>query len=208
MGAADLGPWAPLTPSEVADLMAGVGGRWWIAGGFALEAFAGRGWREHEDIDIGVLARDQAAVREHVAEWEPFAADPPGKLRPWRMGEELREPVHDIWVRRGPRSAWAFQLMLNPGDDEALVYRRDPSIRIPWEEALITVDGVSYLAPEVQLLFKSKGRRAKDELDLAEVVPLLGRERRMWLAEMLQRTDAGHPWVGLLRSSAAEGIEG
>lgn len=198
MGAAELGPWEPLSPGDVAEMMTGVGVRWWIAGGFALEAFVGRSWRGHEDIDIGVLARDQRIVREHLAGWEPFAADPPGQLRPWPIGEELREPVHDVWVRREPGAAWAFQLMLNPGDDEALVYRREPSIRIPWSEALIELDGVSYLAPEVQLLFKSKGRRAKDEMDLAEVVPLLERERREWLAQALERTDAGHPWLEVL----------
>jgi len=199
MGTAELGRWAPLTPRDVAEVMAGLGVRWWIAGGFALEAFAGRSWRGHEDIDIGVLARDQAIVREHVEGWEPFAADPPGQLRPWSKGEELREPVHDIWVRRGLGLPWAFQVMLNPGDAGALVYRREPSIRIRWEKALFEIDGVSYLAPEVQLLFKSKGRREKDERDLAEVLPLLGPERREWLAEMLARTDARHPWLGVVR---------
>lgn len=199
MGAAGLGPWKPLSPGEVAQVMAGAGVRWWIAGGFALEAFAGRSWRTHEDIDVGVLARDQQIVREHLEGWEPFAADPPGQLRPWLMGEELREPVHDIWVRHGPRLPWAFQVMLNPGDDAALVYRREPSIQIPWDRALIAVDGVSYLAPEVQLLFKSRGQREKDERDLAEVAPLLGSERRAWLADALERTDAGHPWLEVVR---------
>ncbi len=55
--------------------------------------------------------------------------------------------------------------------------------------------GVPYLAPELQLLFKSKGLRLKDDLDAGEVVPELDARRRAQLSRLLA---TGHPWQRLL----------
>lgn len=35
------GDWAPRTPNDVARLFDGYDGSWWVAGGWALEAFSG-----------------------------------------------------------------------------------------------------------------------------------------------------------------------
>jgi hypothetical protein len=64
-------------------------------------------------------------------------------------------------VRPTPRprrtGSWCLDVTLAEGDSEAWVYRRDPRIRVPWPQAVLsTADGVPYLAPELQLLFKSK----------------------------------------------------
>ncbi|MCK9932767.1 hypothetical protein MXD62_37475 [Frankia sp. Mgl5] len=41
----------------------------------------GNQFREHSDIDVAVLRRDQLAVRRVLVGWEWWAADPPGTLR-------------------------------------------------------------------------------------------------------------------------------
>jgi len=38
----ELGPWDPLRPAEVAGLLDGCPIAWWIAGGYAVDAFVGR----------------------------------------------------------------------------------------------------------------------------------------------------------------------
>ncbi len=43
---------------------------------------------------------------------------------------------------------------------------------------LVTTDGVPYLAPELQMLFKSTAIRPKDDLDAAPVIPRLDPGRR------------------------------
>jgi len=58
-----------------------------------------------------------------------------------------------------------------------------------------TADGVPYLAPQLQLLSKSTTRRPKDDLDAAEVIPLLDEPEREFLASVLP---SGHPWQRLL----------
>ncbi len=65
-----------------------------------------------------------------------------------------------------------------------------------WPEAvLITIRGVPYLAPELQLLFKSEDARPKDDVDAASVIPELEPEGRAWLAH---RLPADHGWHTLI----------
>src|SRR3954454_24979899 len=56
------GPWQPLTPAEVADVMEGFARPWWIVGGHAIEAFTGV-HREHEDIDLAIFTEDFPRLR-------------------------------------------------------------------------------------------------------------------------------------------------
>ena len=51
------GAWQPLDPPGVAALMAGFDRPWWLVGGWSIEAFTGVA-REHEDVDLSILACD------------------------------------------------------------------------------------------------------------------------------------------------------
>jgi hypothetical protein len=191
--------WSPITVADARRIMEPLGVPWWIAGGWALDLHAGRRTREHEDLDIGIRWRDHLRVQAALArDWQLHKTHQPG-LAPWPPGEELREPVHDVWVRRDDGSPWAFQLMLVEGQGSEWVYRRLPSIRRPLESVLArTPDGVPYLRPEVQLLYKggSGGRRAKDLEDLRRMLPLLTAAAAAWLRDSLQRQfPAGHEWL-------------
>lgn len=192
------GTWDHLSVESVAALFAGFPGPWWVAGGYAIDALAGARRREHDDVDIGVFAADQLAVQAHLAGWELHAADPPGTLRPWLDGETLPPPVHDIWARRDAGDSWRFQLMLNPGGPGEFVCRRDERIRVPLGDAIWWRDGVPYLAPEVQLFFKAKAPRAKDEQDFADCLPLLSAAQRGFLSWALELVHPGHPWLWAL----------
>ncbi len=189
------GRWDHLPLSEVVRLLEGIGVPWWIAGGYAIDAFAEDNRREHDDIDVGLFATDQLFVQAQLAEWELHCADPPGTLRPWASALPLPAHVHDIWARRNASDSWRFQLMLNPGGPGHLVYRRDERLSIPMEAAVWRKDGVPYLAPEVQLLFKSKNPRPKDEQDFDDCLPLFDWRQRTWLREALELVAPGHKWI-------------
>jgi hypothetical protein len=171
---------------------------WWVAGGFAIDIVAGTGRREHDDIDIGMFADDQLALRRHLDGWDLHFADPPGTLQPWISNERLAGHVHDIWVRRHSNDPWRFQVMLNPGNGAEFVYRRDPRLRLPMEKATHVVDGVRYLAPEVQLLFKSRAPREKDLQDFRDCLPALTGEQRQWLGAALALVDPTNGWASQL----------
>lgn len=66
---------------------------------------------------------------------------------------------------------------------------------MPMRDALWQRDGISYLQPEIQLLYKAKGLRAKDAVDFENTLPHLNERRRAWLCAGLERTLPGHPWL-------------
>ncbi len=194
-----LGAWDPLTPAAVAELLEGCHAPWWIAGGYAIDALVGQfDRRPHGDIDAGLLARDQEAIRSALAGWDLHCADPPGELRPWHRGEVLEEPIHDVWAREHSEGPWRLQLVLNPAEHDDWMYRRDPRIRRRLEQIMWRSDGIPYLAAEVQLLFKSKTLRPKDDRDFADSLPHLSSPQRIWLRQSLQLSDPEHPWLAVV----------
>jgi hypothetical protein len=200
-----LTPWEPAPLDRVVERFATASVPWWIAGGHAIELAVGHQVRDHGDIDVLLLRRDQLAVQEVLSGWEWWAADPPGVLRPWAPGEVLPVGVHDIWCRPGPTEPWRIQVMLDEAEDGHWVSRRNPRVRRPL--ALVgarTHEGVPHLAPEVQLFYKAKQPRAKDEQDFAAALPVLDAEQRRWLAEAVAATYGDHPWDAELRRPGPE----
>ena len=199
-----LGRWRPWTPAQAATLFAALQVPWWIAGGWAIDLYLQRQTRKHEDIDILVLRRDQYAVRTLLKAWDAQAALPPPRdemwpFRPWRLGEALDEAIHDIWCRRDPTKPWTFQLMIADTHGEDWLFRRMPAIRRSVATiGEISSEGIPYLAPEIQLLHKAKGLRPKDEADFRQTLPVLHRERRIWLRDSLTQAHPHHPWLDQL----------
>jgi hypothetical protein len=194
----EFGPWEPLTVEQIAQLFAGAPFRWWLTGGVALELFACRSWRQHEDIDVGICRDDAPLLHDWLCDFELFVAAG-GRLRRWN-GEPLSAHHNEdnVWMRQTAGGPFAIDIAIGAGEAAEWVYRRNPRIRCPWEDAVLrTTDGVPYLAPEVQLLFKSKGLRAKDTCDAEVIIPLLDRNRRTWLGSHLQ---PNHPWHALIGS--------
>lgn len=196
MGVEELGPWSPLALGETVDLFSRYRGRWWIAGGQALDLFVGNTWRDHEDTDVGFLRHDAGFIRQVLSKWDVQVAAA-GQLSPWDGHEpnpELDE--NNLWCRPAPPSAWCIDLTISEGDSECWIYRRDPTVRVPWGEAILrSPSDMPYLAPELQLLYKSKQLRHKDDVDARQVIPDLGDSRRAWLTSHLPRN---HPWLALL----------
>lgn len=196
----DLEPWEPMLPADVTDLLRQATFPWWIAGGWAIDLYLGRQTRPHDDLDVLILREDQLAVQQALSGWDLHAADPPGTLRPWLASEVLPAEVHDLWCRRTPSSAWSLQVMIDDASDGVWTYRRDDRIRRPVDD----LDGNAcdgdprVLAPEIQLLQKSKTPRPKDEADFLAVKDLLGPDQRTWLVQCLTLTAPTHHWLAQL----------
>lgn len=193
----DLGPWDPLSPDAVAELLAPVGAPWWIGGGWALDLLAGGSFRAHGDVDLLMLRRDQQLFRSQLNAWDVHAADPPGELRPWPVEEALPAHVHDVFCRPNPSAAWAFQFMIDETSGDDWLFRRDHSIRrsVASLAGRASRPGMRVLSPEVQLLYKSKGMRHKDVADFEMILPQLNAGERDWLRRALTTVTPGHEWV-------------
>ena len=196
------GGWAARTPRDAADLLADYPGRWFVAGGWAIEAFTGVA-RPHGDLDVGVLRRDLPLLRRHLAgrldAWVPV---PPALVllapddRPDEPFERvLPEDGEQLWLRAGGDQPWQYDVLLTPGTEQEWVFKRDPGVRLPWARAVWRRDGVDHLAPEVQLLHKARALRDKDRADLEATLPHLDRSRRAWLRSALGSVHPEHPWI-------------
>ncbi len=200
----DLGRWEPLTPGAAAALLRDYPAPWWIAGGWAFDLLVGRQTRPHEDLDVELLLRDQVVLQQYLAGWDLQIAQD-GVLTPWAEGERLTSPGASLWCRPAPTAPWALQVIFAPTAGDAWCYHRYPTVQRPLSTlGLRNAAGIPFLAPEVQLLYKSRGRRPKDLLDHARMLPLLTRTQRQWLRGALQEAAPEHQWIATLATTDEE----
>ena len=196
--------WTPVTIGELTRIMDGAPFFWCLAGGHAIERMVGHPYRAHDDLDIVVLRSQQTAVQEWFRDWMLAAADPPGALRPWIAGEKLTWRVHDIWARRPDASGWELQLMILEDDATSWFFRRDDRVHGKIDDLRIDVGGVPCLRPDLQLLFKAKSSRPKDDMDFLQLLPVLSDSHRQTLWDWLDLTSPnGHPWMPALEHRAS-----
>jgi aminoglycoside-2''-adenylyltransferase len=169
---------------------------WWIAGGWAIDLWLGRMTREHADLDVATLRRDQGAFWERLNGWDLHLGVAPDVVEPWPDREAVPSPMHAVWCRPTPESPWAFELLLNDADGSDWLFRRDPAVRMPVPEiGRTSPDGIPYLVPEIVLLYKAKNVRTHDVQDFDTALAALDTPRRAWLREAIALVHPGHPWV-------------
>ena len=195
--------WGPCDPASLAELVAifrGQGVPWWIAGGYAIELAVGRPLRDHGDIDVLLLRRDQLVLQQARPDWDWQAVEEAGdqdeRLRPWRAGEYLAPGIRELWGRPAPGQPWRLEIVLDESEGRDWVSRRDPRVRRPLAQlGAVTGDGVPYLAPEIALYYKAGVLRPKDEIDFAAILPLLAGSQRAWLRDAIGLScGPEHPW--------------
>lgn len=191
-----LNDWTPLSPNEVGSLFRGFPDTWCIAGGWAIDLFAGGQSRPHADVDVQIGRNALPLLHRQLPGWLLYAAD--GDVTLWEEATLFPPGVHDIWCRR-PGNKWEFQLMVVELNDHEWVFRRDGRIRGPRDAMIISIDGLPTLAPEIQLLYKSKRpNRPKDEHDFEHALPHLTAAQRQWLTSCLILLYGDHTWVPML----------
>lgn len=189
--------WEPLTPEQVRDLFRDATFPWYVAGGWALDLFLGRQSRAHADIDIAVFRDDAEKVREALKGWELFIAEG-GTLTPWRSGQ-LPKAANALWGRERGKDAWQIELVVEERVGDRWTYRRNPDIGLRAVDiGRRTEEGIPYLRPDIQLLYKSKGARPADETDFLTVLPRLDAAQRAFLIAGLWTASPGHRWLGRL----------
>jgi len=192
------GPWKAWTPRQAADVLADWTEPWWVAGGWALEAFAERERaREHEDIDVAIFRRDVASLQAYLHPDYHCWAVGHGQLRPV---DEKRSDMPDwadqVWLREHAWQPWVADVVTTPDEAGRWVFRRDPAVTAPLDEVTwVDADGIRYLNPEIVLAYKAKLARPKDDGDLAAALPRLDDRQRRWLRDIVARLHPEHRWL-------------
>lgn len=107
------GGWEPLDPSSIADFMRGFDRPWWVIGGWSIEVFTGVS-REHEDMDISILACDAEEFRLFLGDrWTPWNVDD-SWFRPFDDRFRDVRPDSQVWVRRDAGSPWVLDVPFTP----------------------------------------------------------------------------------------------
>jgi hypothetical protein len=117
------GPWKARTPCEAANFLRGYPGRWWIAGGWAIDAFTGT-TRAHGDLDIGIPRIEAKAFIEFVgATLDVWAAA--GSWTPLpRNGAAVPDDCCNLWLRASGADPWEYDVLLEEVREETRVYKR------------------------------------------------------------------------------------
>src|SRR5437879_1745136 len=125
-----LDAWDPWHPSEVALRLKSFDAPWCVVAGWAVDLFLGQKTRDHEDLEIEILRGDFARVRGMLAGFA-FHTVGDGDVRRLGDREEPAPEKHQNWVLDPDANAWQVDVMLEPGDEETWIFRRDESITAP-----------------------------------------------------------------------------
>jgi Aminoglycoside-2''-adenylyltransferase len=186
----------------VAEVMRNYPCLWFVSGGWAIDLFLHRVTRDHSDIEIGIYRRDQDSIRQFLAGWsmeKVIQTAAGGKWFAWEENERLELPIHQARAKRLQPEPLEFELFLNEREETHWISRRHPEIIRPVDQVvLMSFLNIPILAPEIQLLFKAKQTRGKDQKDFENTLPHLSPNQRRWLAGALDRSYPNHPWrIGL-----------
>jgi hypothetical protein len=124
-----------------------------------------------------------------------------GQLFLWKSGERLELPIHEIRCRISSGSLRCFEVLLNERTADIFVFRRDSRISAPITHAFLqSKSGVPILAPEIVLLYKSKGfSDVKEQVDYSNLLDALDVDCCQWLFESIAKIDPKHPWLTVLK---------
>jgi hypothetical protein len=190
------GRWEALDPAGVAAVLEGFGRPWWVVGGWAIDAFTGVP-REHQDVDVSILACDVPALREQVrGRWDLWNLAG-GDMRPLTdQHPDVFHPASQIWVREHGDAPWLIDLPLTPDRDGLWTNKFLPEHTAEIDEVTWVADNrIRYLNPEIVLFFKARKQRTKDTHDLTQTWPTLTTPQQTWLHKTLHKTNPHHPWL-------------
>ena len=182
---------------SIKSLMSGFDRPWFIAGGWAIDLFIGKGTREHKDIEFAIFRKDQIYLKNYLKEWE-FKKVVNGKFHAWES-EFLELPIHEIHALN-MLSGDKIEILLNETKENNWIFRRDLRISYPLNSIWsINETGIPYLKPEIVLLYKAKNTREIDHQDFLKIKDYLDKKKKKWLKNALEIHEPEHKWLRFLR---------
>ena len=159
--------------------------------------------REHEDVDLSILACDIPALREQVG--DRLAPVEQQRRHAARRLTDKHPDVLDvrsqIWIRASAQDPWVVDLPITPDRDGLWTNKFLPGHVLPVEEATwVADDGIRYLQPRDR---PASTRRVtggpRTSVTWTGPCPLLAPGRRAWLRDAVRHAGCGAPVAGPTR---------
>ncbi|MCL2573847.1 MAG: hypothetical protein FWE34_04750 [Defluviitaleaceae bacterium] len=207
------------------EFVAQIGIDYAICGGHAIDLFLGRKTRLHKDLDVSVFWEDRDEVVQHMLDngwdvYEPCGMEHLHKIGDVHNQKRLRS---NIWCVRSDSPRYSFmeheesmfavefdnseqteldyiEFLFNTRNDKYFLYSRNNDVKMEMETAILRVGDISYLAPELVLLYKSTmADEAVYQLDFDNALAKMSREQMKWLENALRAMfPYGHKWLDRL----------
>ena len=193
-----------------------------ICGGFALDMFLGYESRRHGDIDVLAFWEDRETIITYMHSkgflvYEMLGGGKVHRITDIRTQEKLRKNIfcctedcelvrlydteeQDVfWLdfqHIGLTKLNYIEFLFNEKTENQFVYIRDNRVKRELEKTMLEKNGVSYLAPELCLLFKSTDiEREGYQQDFELTVERLNEEQKTWFQEAMEKLyPEGHKW--------------
>lgn len=179
---------------SVSEIMKDFQCPWLFSGGWSIDLALEKVTRQHDDVDICVFRDDAQRVLDYFRDWKISVAVPgEHRLLPCRTTDDTLPPRFGLHLRKGNQF---IEILLTDKVDDMVIFRRDPSIRMTLDEFVRTdSQGRKYVAPEWQLLFKSKENREKDQQDFNSFIAQIDERQRHWLVTALKTHNPKSSWI-------------
>jgi hypothetical protein len=199
---------------------------WSICGGTAIDLFLGKKIRVHKDLDVAVFWEDRNLIIDLMLNsgWRVLQACGGGVVKELnkKQGDPFEkrnlfcftskedrvnlEPVEDNKFRFGleKREQIDFtyvEFLFNERNTGDLYLPGESNIKRELDKAILpSLDGISYLAPEIVLFYKSSYLDGFDtadhNYDFDASLPYMNAEQRQWLKKALEwEYPNGHVWL-------------
>jgi hypothetical protein len=189
----------------VAALLSGLTVPWWITGGWAIDLAVGHVTRDHADVNVMMLERDEHALRgltgvdiQLIADGEPPRAWPAGYRLTGGLSPGPKPPLTgpglgDRLILHGKGLPLPAEVIPASAAGAVWVYKKGSHVFIrPLADVTRYWEGIPFLAPEVVLLIKARPgldrpRTDNDQRDFEAALPTLSAQQRSWLRDAIER---------------------
>lgn len=152
---------------------------------------------------MSVVLADLPRLIESIPEgYEAWAVRDDEDLVPFAETEEGDE-LQPVLIRDTRKNAWVLKVNVEDGAPRAWIYKRDPRLHLPWDRAVLDIDGIPTGAPEVQLVWKALRPRPEDDVDKDAVLPHLSEEATAWYERCILSIHPHSSWSIHVRSPFA-----
>lgn len=208
---------------ECNDLLKDGGFGYAFCGGYAIELFLDKTVRKHGDIDISAFweERDKIILFMQSLGWRVYELCGGGKAH------YITNVVNQIKAKRnifcmtndceivslkptdepemfmvdfdpkGQDELTFIEFLFNNKDNGHFLYARNHNVSLHLSQAILTRNGIKYLAPEMVLLYKSTDiEREGYQIDYDLAIQAMSAEQKNWLKNALETMNPdGHKWL-------------